>query len=184
MVSKVAVSCAWLALVGTHYITWAPSSCAVIKQNDVAVGCSAGCLVRDPEFDCDQGVLQKAWEAEMNSYLYSNGPATKEFNKFQGRLEAIETVWPPGGHLALIACHVVLMAWLVADALLVKYGKNQVALSNYVAALWMIPSFLSKVTAPYDFAGWPLQMPFPWTWSLVAVAAVMRYMAKNDLGSK
>ena len=66
--------------------------CHVVKnKKGIITKCSAGCTVRDPQFDCSPIELTKAYTKESTSWWTtlqrSIGPATKEWFKFGGRLE-------------------------------------------------------------------------------------------------
>ena len=79
-----------------------------------------------------------------------------------------------------------LIAWLATDVLLLKFGKNQVALSSYAAALWMIPSILGQASFSFGFGGFQIDVPIgpiPWSWKFIATALTTGFMAKNDFMS-
>ena len=70
-------------------------NCNVVKdKKGIITKCSAGCTVRDPQFDCSPIELTKAYTKESTSWWTtlqrSIGPATKEWYKFGGRLEMID----------------------------------------------------------------------------------------------
>ena len=140
----------WACVVAIHYYsTRSDHACSLVIGEINA--CSAGCLVKDPQFNCEVRRLLEAVDKEW-TLLPGVGPAAKEFYKWGGRLEMMDMLastatWQMDVLQQWPALHAGAAVALVIDGLLLNLGVNKVALSPIAVGLWLYPWLYALATS-------------------------------------